>query len=494
MPRAFVLVSALALLLVLFLLLTRTPQHAGQADAPPATPANAALPDEEARALLDTLLNGDESEVTVAIETILAAGDQRFAAPFIELFRATGIGVVRNSGYRAYAAALERLTGEEFGEAWGSWLTWYGASTLGPPPGFTRWKGELFARIDPDFAGFFQDEPPPRVRVEEVQWGGVMVDGIPALDNPAMLPASEADYLLPEDAVFGIAINGDARAYPLRIMDWHEMANDVVGGVPLSLAYCTLCGAAIAFDGRVSEERYTFGSSGLLFRSNKLMYDRQTRTLWNHFTGEPVMGKLAGSGQRLSLLPVVLTTWEAWQAEHPTTRVLDINTGHGRDYRAGAAYGGYFAAPDTMFPIWQQSDALPAKSQVYGLMLGGTRKAYPIERLAAAGVVNDSVGETGVVLVASRGIVTVRGTDRGAGGVAYSAGSEVRAFRRGERTFQLGDSADLLLDEAGREWRVTEEALLGPDGERAPRLNGHLAYWFGWYAFFPDTLVYQNEP
>ena len=138
-----------------------------------------------------------------------------------------------------------------------------------------------------------------------------------------MLTAEEADYLDADNVVFGIALNGEARAYPRRILDWHEMANDVVGGVPVSLAYCTLCGAAIAYDTRPEAtgfggaEPVTFGTSGLLFRSNKLMYDRQTNTLWSQLLGEAVEGPLKGT--RLEFLPSWQTTWEDWKTQHPNT-------------------------------------------------------------------------------------------------------------------------------------------------------------------------------
>jgi hypothetical protein len=242
---------------------------------------------------------------------------------------------------------------------------------------------------------------------------------------------------------------------------------------------------------------YTFGSSGLLDRSNKLMYDRETRTLWNQLTGEPVLGPLAARPVALPLLPVVLTTWADWQAQHPRTAVLDPETGYDRPYVAGLPYGRYFSSPDTMFPVWQRSRLLPPKARVYTLRLDGVPKAYPLDALAARRVVNDVVGRTAVVLVAARGTVTVTGRrdgtapDRLFGGVTYSAGGEVRAYGRGAQTFVPGPDASTLLDGAGRPWRVTEDALLGPGEFRAPRINGFLAYWFGWYAFFPRTLVYQ---
>ncbi|MDX1437348.1 MAG: DUF3179 domain-containing (seleno)protein, partial [Anaerolineales bacterium] len=196
---------------------------------------------------------------------------------------------------------------------------------------------------------------------------------------------------------------------------------------------------------------------------------------------------------RLDLLPVVLTSWEEWQNQHPDTRVTDINTGFSRPYTPGAAYGDYFASTETMFPVWQRSDLLDTKARIYALRVDGVPKAYPLDLLTEARVTNDTLVDTPVVLVASRGRVLVDGESRRAGPVSYDAGGEVRAYERGSHTFSPGPDEDILLDEQGQEWQVTEEALVGPDGETAPRLNGHLAYWFGWYAFFPNTLVYGEQ-
>jgi hypothetical protein len=265
----------------------------------------------------------------------------------------------------------------------------------------------------------------------------------------------------------------------------------VVGDVPVSLAYCTLCGAGVAYDGRASDgETYTFGSSGFLFRSNKLMYDRQTRTLWNQLTGEPVLGELVGTGVKLDLLPVVVTTWESWLAQNPDTVVLDINTGHQRPYNLGAAYGDYFAYHDTMFPVWQRADLLATKDRIYALHVDGVPKAYPVKTLIEEQVVNDTIGQTPVVLIAARGDITVDGENQRVGSVSYNAGGEVRAYQREGESFAPGPDPNTLLDSAGRSWQVTEGALVGPGGENLPRVNGHLAYWFGWYSFFPKTLVY----
>jgi hypothetical protein len=437
------------------------------------------------------LSSSQQHDAQEAVDVILAAEDSRFIPVFIELMRANQIGILRGAGYQTHIRALEFLSGKKFGDDWPAWVEWYGGTDLTPPPGFTGWKGLLLGVIDPGFTAFLQDRFPSTIRVEEILWGGVPLDGIPALDNAAMIPAGEATYLEPEEPVFGISINGDHRAYPLRIMDWHEMANDVVGGVPISLAYCTLCGAGIAYDGRASNgDVYTFGSSGFLFRSNKLMYDRQTRTLWNQLTGEPVLGELVGSEVKLNLLPVVVTTWESWLNQHPDTLVLDSNTGYQRPYVPGAAYGDYFTYDDTMFPVWQRADLLATKDRVYALYIDGFPKAYPVKVLIEERVVNDMVGDVPVVLIAPRGDITVDGENQRVGSVSYNAGGEVRAYRRGDETFVPSTDPDTVLDLAGRTWRVTEEALVSPSGEHALRINGHLAYWFGWYSFFPKTLVY----
>jgi hypothetical protein len=354
----------------------------------------------------------------------------------------------------------------------------------------------VLSQLDPGFGDFLRDDHPSRIRVEEIQWGGVPIDGIPPLESAPTLPGIDADYLLDDEPVFGVVVNCDARAYPLRIIDNHEMANDVIGGVPVSLAYCTLCGAAIAYDGRASDgNEYDFGTSGFLYRSNKLMYDRQTRTLWNQLTGEPVLGELAGEDVHLDILPIVLTSWSDWLEQHPDTLVLDRDTGyyHPDTYIPGIFYGDYFAASDTMFPVWQRSGLLPPKEFVYALHINGEPKAYQIEALAIDGVLNDSLGGVPIVLVANRGEVAANGWHRFLGDVVYDVGGEVRVFDRGDETFTPSEDPDTLIDSEGNQWQVTEEGLTGPDGQIAERVNGHLAYWFGWYAFFPNTGLYSTS-
>jgi hypothetical protein len=224
----------------------------------------------------------------------------------------------------------------------------------------------------------------------------------------------------------------------------------------------------------VTDGYLTFGSSGFLYRSNKLMYDRNTDTLWHQLWGTPAFGRLVGSGIELERLPVTLTTWEAWYAEHPDTKVMSFDTGFVRDYRAGAAYAEYFSSPDTMFPVWQRSQVLPTKSWILALLVDGQPKAYPLSALDEELVVNDTLAGQNLVAIREEG------------------GHGARAYERGNHTFLPASpsSTSVILDEKGGSWQVTEEALLGPDGEALPRLPGHMAYWFGWFSFYPHTEVY----
>jgi len=467
-----------------------TPEQTPAISKPP-TKLSASI-DDETTQLLDALVSSDSEETGKALNTIAENNDPDFISVLLELMRAIEIRIIDGAGYGEIVAGLEILSGESFGPNWPAWVEWYGATELDPPAGFTGWKGRLLGRIDPKFSYFLRDEYTSTIRVEEIQRGGVVVDGIPALNNPTMIPADQADYLTPDEPIFGIFINGDARAYPLRIMDWHEMANDVAGGVPVSLAYCTLCGAGIAYNGRINGVTYTFGSSGFLYRSNKLMFNRQTETLWNQLSGEPVLGELVGQEIALELLPVVLTTWSEWVAQHPETVVLPLESGYERIYLPGAAYGYYFVSETTMFPVWQRSDLLGQKDRIYALHIDGVPKAYPIEVLAEEVVVNDILASTPIVLIAERGEVIVKGVDLRSGAVSYVAGCEVRAYAREEEDFSPHPSPGHIFDSNGGEWTVSEKALLGPDGEELPRINGHLAYWFGWFANFPNTLLYST--
>src|SRR5262249_35911583 len=180
-------------------------------------------------------------------------------------------------------------------------------------------------------------------------------------------------------------------------------------------------------------------------RSNKLMYDHQTNSLWNHLTGEPVVGSLAHSGIRLTVLPVVVTTWKEWRTDHPDTQVLDIKTGYPRDYTPGRPYGPYFASPDTMFPVSPRSDLLRTKDLVFAVRIGTVQKAFPLDVFRREPVVNNRVGATPVVVL----------------GKAETRSA--RAYERGTLTFRAGPgSGELIETPTGARWRVEEERLAAP--------------------------------
>lgn len=214
------------------------------------------------------------------------------------------------------------------------------------------------------------------VPVDEIFGGGPPKDGIPALSNPTLVTAREATYLHNDDRVIGVVVGTEARAYPLRILDYHEIVNDEVGKVPIAVTYCPLCDSCAVFDRRTELGKREFGVSGLLYNSNVLMYDRGGRpeSLWSQVKTEGVSGPAAS--KTLNALPLELTTWKEWRTRHPETMVLSIETGHRRDY-SRSPYAGYFDTPRLMFPAKPASDRLPAKARVLGVWSGKAARAYP---------------------------------------------------------------------------------------------------------------------
>jgi hypothetical protein len=416
------------------------------------------------------LIFGSAEERGRALAWMRSRGNPDMAAVLILALRYTDSDAI--------LPVLRALTGEAKAKSWFDWMVWQeGRPDIRPHPSYLTVHLALLVQVDPAFTRFVPVTARYDIRPEEITWGGVRVDGIPALVDPKHVAASDAAYLRDEDLVFGVSLNGDARAYPLRILDWHEMFNDTVGGVPVALAYCTLCGSGILFDrgvpGRAAP--FEFGSSGLLYRSNKLMYDRQTDSLWNQFTGRPVVGPLAGSGTQLRILPVAITSWKSWRGQHPNTKVLSLDTGHDRDYRPGAAYSTYFASPDLMFPAAVKDGRLQPKDYVFGIRAVGGAKAWPVEIFRAGRIINDRVGTIDVVLIGDAETRTVR------------------AYRRDGRTFALAAGGNALSDGGGL-WQVSEEALLGPSGQRLPRVAGHVAYWFAWAGYLGGDSELATTP
>ena len=253
---------------------------------------------------------------------------------------------------------------------------------------------------------------------EEILSGGPPKDGIPALTNPRLLKAEAAGYLFDDDLVVGVVFNKEARAYPLRILVWHENVNDVVGGLPIAVTYCPLCNSAFVFDRRVGGDVREFGVSGLLWNSNVLLYDRQpdgrAESLWSQVKMAAVTGPAAQAGLRMTFLPSELTTWREWVERHPASNVLSDQTGYRRNYGV-SPYGSYFATDRLMFPV-SAGQPRPArfrnKEPMVLVQAGDKLKAYAVRDVAAAaaknGWVEDTVGRTHLRLTYMEAGDTVR--------------------------------------------------------------------------------------
>lgn len=456
---------ALALVLLAVMILGwGTPSLAQQADDPA-----------DVRSLARSVISGNHHQSREALNSLVTRGEKDIVSSLILAMR-------YRSDHGYIAEGISTLVGKEI-KTWNDAMLWQEAHPqINSHESYTELKVSVLEYIDENFTKFLGNgralNKNMDIRFEEITWGGVKVDGIPSLDNPTLIEAGAADYLKDDDLVFGVSINGDVRAYPLRIMGWHEMFNEVIGGVPVALAYCTLCGAGILFETRVEgrDTPLVFGSSGFLYRSNKLMFDRETNSLWNQFTGEPVNGPLRGKGIKLKIRPVVITSWAKWKSKNPTTKVLSVQTGFYRDYGSGVVYQDYFSSPDLMFPtLVKNEDVVKRKDYVFGIRDFGVARAWPISAFETEAVINDRLGDKNIVLI---GDAETR---------------EVRAYLRDDQIFKA-TSSPASLTSGDQTWNITETELVGPDNQTLVRLPGHISFWFAWdgYLGVESTLYSMN--
>jgi len=304
--------------------------------------------------------------------------------------------------------------------------------------GARRWLGStlLILLLYPWLAGF--DLARHSVPLDQILGGGPPKDGIPAILQPKFVPAASALFLMPQDRVIGVFVNGKARAYPLKILNWHEVVDDSVRGRPFAVTYCPLTQSAIVYDRKLDARPLVLGVSGKLYQSNLLFYDKASESLWSQIKGEAIAGPL--TGRRLEPLPSVVTTWETWRATHPDTLVLDVNTGFSRNY-AIDPYQSYEGSDQIMFPVTPLDSRLPAKERILGLSLNAMDEAFPFFRLAKAKTpLNLNLG---------------------------------------------GQNVTLIFDAA------TQTAGAAVAGRRIPAYTG---YWFAWAALHPKTAVWNAAP
>ena len=305
---------------------------------------------------------------------------------------------------------------------------------------YSRMMNQIDAEIGQQ-AGFSTctfDKTTCSIPENQIYHGGPPKDGIPSLTSPEMISSASADYLNPYDRVIGIALEGKVRAYPLRILTWHECVNDQAGDQHYAVTYCPLCDSTAVFDREVDNEVLVFGISGLLYQSNVLLYDRQANpkeeSLWSQMLGEAIAGPK--TGKRMRSLPHQTVQWQTWQIEHPDTEVLSLGTGHRRAYET-ETFGEYLRSPKLLFPVNAFNPIFSLKEKVIGVSYQNESKAYPIERinLHDAPLV-DYVGGKKVILRRSK----------------------------------------------------TNEAVV----EAEPGVTVYNTYWFAWYTFNRDTEIYSG--
>ena len=319
-------------------------------------------------------------------------------------------------------------------------------------------------------------------------------DQIPAIDEPKFRPATEARFLTPQEPVLALAIAGDARAYPAQILIWHEIVNDTVGGVPVAVTYCPLCNTAVVFERPVIDgEPLDFGTSGSLYLSNLVMYDRQTNSLWPQATGQAAVGRLTGTS--LEIVPAQLVSFGDFRDAYPDGKVLSRQTGTSRDYGLNP-YEGY-DDPDSRasFFLDEPDPRLPIKARVLGVLVADQAFAVPYKELTAHAVggwsvLEDRVAGEPVVVFWKSGTVSAldqleiaASTDVGAM-AAFSPRADGRNL-----TFRATESG-IVDDQTGSTWGIFGIAVDGPlAGERLPMLISIESFWFDWAAFYPRTRI-----
>ena len=323
---------------------------------------------------------------------------------------------------------------------------------------------------------------------------GAPKGAIPAIDDPSFVSIEAArDWINEKEPVISVDHNGVARAYPLQILTWHEIVNDVIGGTPVAVTFCPLCYSAIAFERTIDGEPVTFGVSGLLRNSDLVMYDRKTETLWQQFTGEAIVGTHAG--KTLALVSSQLLSFQQFREHHPGGMVLSRDTGHDRRYGQNP-YAGYDDVDKPPFAYdGPTDDRLPPKAKVVAVSIGGTHKAYPHATTKDQRVIHDTVGDRPLVVFHVPGPVSAldarqisESKEVGATGVF-----DRRVDGRRLRFRYVGDGRfeDTTTESI---WTITGRAVEGPmKGRQLDRISHGDYFAFSWFAFRPNGTLYRAD-
>ena len=313
--------------------------------------------------------------------------------------------------------------------------------------------------------------------------GGIGVDrGIPAIINPKFETVSQATWLSDNDLVFGMVVNGVARAYPKQILVFHEIANDKIDDKPLLVTYCPLCGTGIAFERKLpTGEEANFGTSGKLYNSNLVMYDDKTDSYWTQVGGKAIVGELTGA--KLKQIPIDTMLWKDWKRLHPNTQVLSKNTGFIRAYGLDP-YGDYYSNDFVGFGASFTDARLHPKAMVSGVDINGTAKAYPVEEINKIGLVNDVVGDISILVVKDPSVDVKQ--------------FEINPLRIYNREldgiileFELKDGK-LFDKQTNSQWNFDGIATSGEyKGKKLITIGSTSAMWFSWLSFNPNTELFK---
>ena len=367
------------------------------------------------------------------------------------------------------------------------------AGGSGPPSSSEPGEG-LSDELSVSSDGWATDFSRHEVPLDEFLSGGPGKGGIPAIDDPEFAEIPSIDWLEDQEPVIMLGVDDEWRAYPIQILIWHEIVNDTIAGVPVTVTFCPLCHTAVTFDRTVDGQVLDFGVSGNLRHSDLVMYDRQTESWWQQATGRGIVGEFSGTA--LEFLPSQLVSWAQFKELHPDGVVLTRNTGHIRDYGANP-YSGYDRADSDPFLLQDKAlidGRLNPKVRIVGVVVDEEAVAYPLPDVAEAVVVNDAVGGDSIVVLWSPGTAsglggaTVAGGDLVGSAVVYSRavpdGTTLEFERAGE---------GLMTDTETRStWNVGGTAIDGPlSGTQLESVPNDQPFWFAWAIFRPDTVIWQ---
>jgi hypothetical protein len=317
------------------------------------------------------------------------------------------------------------------------------------------------------------------VPLDQIVSGGPPPDGIPSIDNPKFISVQEADRNLEDlELVLGLNIDSDVRVYPLQIMVWHEIVNDKVGNTPVAVTYCPLCFTNQVFNRTMNDGKtLEFGTSGKLYNSNLLMYDRTTKSLWSQAMSQAIVGKFAGI--KLERIPFDVAYWKDWKQLYPESKVLSTDTGSSRPYEADP-YGDYYTNGDILFPVSGGDDRLGLKEIVNGFEDEGQYKAYRQQDVEKKKVVNDQVNGKPVVLFSLYPFMTR----------AYNPIVDGQTILQ----FEYNAKNTTFVDKQTRsQWNFDGKAIDGQmRGAQLIRLPFDQGFWFEWVGFHPATKLYNS--